>query len=104
MVVASKTLIDRVALRIDRLETALNPPPPKKCVVVLQFDDETDEDMRRKHAGYDLRTSLHLGFDDYVRTDWPVAEEREKPIPNNADVPRSSDQTIDDYLSRGYSA
>jgi hypothetical protein len=74
MVVASKTLIDRLALRIDRLEAILNPPPPEKWVVVLQFDDETDEDLRRKHPGYDPRTSLHLGFDDHVRTDWPVAE------------------------------
>jgi hypothetical protein len=63
-----------LSLRIDRLEAILNPPPPEKWVVLLQFDDETHEDMQRKHPGYDPRTSQHLHFEDYVRTDWPVAE------------------------------
>ena len=99
---ASKTLIDRLSQRIDRLEAALNPAPPEKWVVVLQFDDETDEDLRRKHPGYDPSSSLHLHFDDYARTDQPVAEELETPLASNVDVPQTSDQTIDDYLSRAY--
>jgi hypothetical protein len=104
MGMASRTLIDRLALRIDRLEAVLNPPPPEKWVVVLQFDGETVEDLQRQHRGYDPRTSLHLDFDDYARTDWPVADEPETPLASNADVPQSVDQTIDDYLSRAYGA
>jgi hypothetical protein len=38
-------------------------------VVPLQFDGETVEDMRRKYPSYESRTSLHLHFDDYARTD-----------------------------------
>jgi hypothetical protein len=102
---ASKTLIDRLSQRIDRLEAVLNPPPSEKWVVLLQFDGETDDDMRRKYKGYDPLASLHLYFDDYAGTDWPVApiaEQPETPLESNADVPQSLDQTIDDYLSRGY--
>lgn len=72
--------------------------------MALQFDDDTDEDLRRKHPGYDPRTSLHLHFDDYVGTDWPVADEPETPLASNVDVPQTTDQTIDDYLSRAYGA
>jgi hypothetical protein len=49
-------------------------------VVVLQFDGETLEDMQRKYPAYDPRTTLHLHFDDYARTDWPVVEELETPL------------------------
>ena len=71
-----------MALRIDRLEAVLNPPPPEKWVVVLQFDGETDEDMRRKYPGYDPSTALHVHFDDPHRTDWPVAEMPEPALAN----------------------
>ena len=68
---------------------------PPTYRVYLQFDDETDEDMRRKYSGYDPRRALHLEFSpdprNHVHTDWRVAEAPETPFAGNADVPQADE-------------